>query len=320
MRESESVAAALLRAKEVAIVSHVIPDGDCLGSMLALALVLKAQGKKVITINADPVPQMFQFLPGQEAIIAPDKVVEVPPLLVMVDCTDMERAGTGFSQWWQKTEKVINIDHHVSNTFFGHLNLVDSRAAATAELIYVILETMSAKITPEVATCLYTALVTDTGSFQYENCTATTLRLAADLMEQGAEVQLIREYLWERKPLASIRLLAASLATLSLAYDNRVAWMSITREMLDENGLMSEYAEGLVNYPRSIAGVEVSLLFRELPGGLIKVNLRSKKLVDVNRVAAVFNGGGHRRAAGCIVNGKLDEVIAMVVDAVGKEL
>lgn len=319
MRESENIANVLLEATEVAIVSHVIPDGDCLGSMLALALALREQGKKVITVNADPVPDMFQFLPGQEEIIPPERVTRIPPLLVMVDSTNMERAGSGFEQWRQKTEKVINIDHHVSNTFFGHLNLVDSRAAATAELIYVVLEKMSAKITPRVATCLYTALVTDTGSFQYENCTATTLRLAANLMELGAEVQLIREYLWGKKPLASIRLLAASLATLSLAYDGQVAWMSVTKAMLEDNNLSPEYAEGLVNYPRSIAGVEASLLFREMPGELVKVNLRSKKTVDVNKIAGVFNGGGHRRAAGCIIKGQMDEVIAMVLDAVGKE-
>jgi phosphoesterase RecJ-like protein len=263
---------------------------------------------------------MFHFLPGQETIIPPEKVTEVPPLLVMVDSTDMERAGEGFSQWREKTRMVINIDHHVSNTRFGHLNLVDSRAAATAELVYAVLERMPVTITPAIATCLYTALATDTGSFQYENCTATTMRLAARLMELGADLSLIREYLWDRKPLASIRLLAAVLPTLTLAYDGRVAWLTVSRAALEAAGARPEHAEGLVNYPRSIAGVEVGLLFRELPGGLVKVSLRSKKIVDVNAVAARFGGGGHRRAAGCTVKGDLDTIVAMVVASAGEEL
>ncbi len=320
MKASKSVAAALLEASEIAIASHIAPDGDCLGSMLALALVLRAKGKKVFTLNADPVPDMFRFLPGQEDIITPKQISKIPPLLVLVDSSHWERIGAGFEQWPQKTKMIINIDHHVSNTFYGHLNLVDSKAAATAELVYVILEKMPAKITPQVATCLYTALVTDTGSFQYENCTATTLRMAAKLVEQGADVSLIREYLWEKQPLNSIRLLAASLATLSLAYSGQVAWMSVTEEMLNNYKLSPEHAEGLVNYPRSIDGVEVSIFFRELPEGLVKVNLRSKKTVDVNKIAQIFDGGGHRRAAGCIIKGKIDEVIAKVVHATGKRL
>ncbi|KYH32178.1 DHH family phosphoesterase [Neomoorella mulderi] len=320
MTAIESIAAALAASRDVAVVSHIIPDGDCLGSTLALALALRQRGTRAVAVNADPVPDMFQFLPGQETIIPPEKVTEVPPLLVMVDSTDMERAGEGFSQWRQKTKMVINIDHHVSNTRFGDLNLVDSRAAATAELIYAVLEKIPVTITPAIATCLYTALATDTGSFQYENCTATTMRLAARLMEQGADLSLIREYLWERKPLASIRLLAAVLPTLTLAYDGRVAWLTVSRAALEAAGARPEHAEGLVNYPRSIAGVEVGLLFRELPDGLVKVSLRSKKIVDVNAVAARFGGGGHRRAAGCTIRGDLDTVVTMVVAAAGEAL
>ncbi|GAF26796.1 exopolyphosphatase-related proteins [Moorella thermoacetica Y72] len=320
MSEIGQIAAILATAREVAVATHIIPDGDCLGSMLGLTLALRERGTSVIAINADPVPEMFQYLPGQETIIDPDQVTSMPPLLVMVDCTDMERAGKGFSNWQQRVEKIINIDHHVSNTRFGHLNLVDSRAAATAELIYAVLEQIPATFTPEVATCLYTALATDTGSFQYENCTARTLRLAASLLEKGADMPLIREHLWESKPLNSIRLLAATLPTLTLAYEGRVAWMTVSRAALEANGARPEHAEGLVNYPRSIAGVEVGMLFRELPEGKVKVSLRSKKIVDVNRVAALFGGGGHRRAAGCTLDGDLDTVVARVVAAAGEAL
>ncbi len=316
----EQIAATLLQARRVAIVSHIIPDGDCLGSMLALGLALEQCGVEVITVNADPVPDMFQFLPGQEKILPPERVGGVPSILVMVDSTDMERAGKGFSQWRQQAAVVINIDHHVSNTRFGDLNLVETRAAATAEIVYALLARMPVTITPAIATCLYTALATDTGSFQYENCTAATMRLAARLMEQGADLPLIREYVWERKPLASIRLLAAALPSLTLAYGGRVAWMTVARATLAATGAQPEDAEGLVNYPRSIAGVEVGLLFRELPEGSIKVSLRSKKIVDVNGIAARFGGGGHRRAAGCVIKGDLDTAVGWVVAATGEAL
>ncbi|MBE3571642.1 MAG: bifunctional oligoribonuclease/PAP phosphatase NrnA [Moorella humiferrea] len=320
MTEIETIAAVLATANDVAVVSHVIPDGDCLGSTLALALALRQRGAKVTAINADPVPETFRFLPGWETIVSPEKVDEIPSLLVMVDSTDMERGGEVFSGWREKAEMIINIDHHVSNTRFGHLNLVDGGAAATAELIYAVLKKIPVAISPAIATCLYTALATDTGSFQYENCTAATMRLAADLMELGADLPLIREFLWERKPLAAIRLLAEVLPTLTLGYGGRVAWMKVSTAALKASGALPEHAEGLVNYPRCIAGVEVGLLFRELPDGQVKVSLRSKKTVDVNTVAARFGGGGHRRAAGCTVKGDLETVTAMVVAAAGEAL
>lgn len=320
MMEVDRVAAVLDGAQDVAIATHVIPDGDCLGSMLALALALRNQGKRVVTINSDPVPEMFKFLPGSEDILTPDRVISMPEILVIVDSTDMDRIGSGFGLLWPRAKTIINIDHHVSNTLFGTFNMVNSKAAAAAELIYILLEKMALDITPDVATCLYTGLVSDTGSFQYESCTAETMRMAASLMDKGADTAVVREYLWEKKPLSSIQLLGASLSTLSTAYGGKVAWMSVTREMLHENGLLPEYAEGLVNYPRSIDGVEVALLFRELPDGSVKVNLRSKKTVDVNKIAEKFNGGGHQRAAGCTINEDLERSITSMVEAVGEFL
>ncbi|MDK2820563.1 MAG: bifunctional oligoribonuclease and phosphatase NrnA [Clostridia bacterium] len=320
MTDFDKIVEALAAADDITIASHVIPDGDCLGSMLALAISLEELGKKVVVVNADSVPDMLKFLPSQEKITLPEKVTNVSPLLVMVDCTDLERAGETVSQWKPKVKQIINIDHHVSNSYFGHLNLVDSKAAATAEIIYSLLLKIPATITPEVATCLYTGLATDTGSFQYENCTAKTLRLAANLMEQGADIPLIREYLWERKPLSSIKLLTHALPTLTLSHDGKVAWMSVTQEVLDKIGSLLQHTEGLVNYPRSIEGVEVGLLFRELPDNQIKVSFRSKKNVDVDKVAAQFGGGGHKRAAGCTIKGDLETVIKKVVSSVGEVL
>jgi len=321
MNTAAEVAAELMCAKEVVVASHRLPDGDCIGSALALTRALGQMGARVVAVIGDPVPEMYSFLPGSGDILLPHQVTFVPPLLVVVDCTDLERVAEGFGSWRKKVERIINIDHHVSNTFFGDLNYVDEEAAATGELIYAVLKEMGGIcLDSAIATALYTALVTDTGSFQFENCRARTLRLAADLVDLGADLPLIREYLWENKPLLAIRLLAEVLPTLSLAYGGKVAWLVVKREVMDRLGAKGEHAEGLVNYPRSIAGVEVGVVFRELEPGVVKVALRSKKQVDVNEVAALFGGGGHKRAAGCLIRSSIEEAVEQVIKAVGDRL
>ncbi|MGI9952029.1 bifunctional oligoribonuclease/PAP phosphatase NrnA [Moorellaceae bacterium AZ2] len=320
MNSVGEIAEELARAREVAIASHGIPDGDCIGSTVALATALRRRGAAVTAVIGDPVPQMYSFLAGSEDVVLPHEVTSVPPLLVVVDCTDLERVQEGFGSWRHKVQRVINIDHHASNTFFGDLNLVDPEAAATGELVYALLKEMGVAIDPPIATALYTALVTDTGSFQYENCRAATLRMAAELMDLGADMQLIRECLWESKPLLSLRLLAEVLPTLSLACEGKVAWVVIRREVMERLGAGAEHVEGLVNFPRSVAGVEVGLAFRELEQGVIKVALRSKKQVDVNEIAALFGGGGHKRAAGCTIHGPLEAAVEKVIKAVEERL
>lgn len=321
MSIAAEIAAELTKAKEVVVASHRLPDGDCVGSTLALARALAQLGARVAAVIGDPVPDMYSFLPGSEEVLLPNQVAFLPSLLIVVDCTDLERVEEGFSFWREKVQRIINIDHHVSNTFFGDLNFVDAGAAATGELIYTILKEIDGIcIDNAIATALYTALVTDTGSFQFENCQSRTLRLAAELVDLGADLTLIRENLWENKPLLSIRLLAEVLPTLSLAYEGKVAWLVVKQEVMERLGAKGEHAEGLVNYPRSIAGVEVGAVFRELEPGVIKVALRSKKRLDVNEVAALFGGGGHKRAAGCLIRGSLEEVVNQVIKAVGERL
>ncbi|GFN23840.1 DHH family phosphoesterase [Thermanaeromonas sp. C210] len=315
-----AIAEELAGAREVAIASHGLPDGDCIGSTLALAAALRRQGAAVTTIIGDPVPPMYRFLPGSEEVVLPHEIAALPPLLVVVDCTDLERVREGFGERRREVQRIINIDHHVSNSFFGDLNLVDPGAAATGELVYGILKEMGTAVDAPIATALYTALVTDTGSFQYENCRADTLRMAAELMDLGADMQLIREFLWESKPLLSLRLLAHVLSTLSLACGGKVAWVVIRQEVMVRLGAGPEHVEGLVNYPRSVAGVEVGLAFRELEDGMIKVALRSKKQVDVNEIAGLFGGGGHKRAAGCTIPGPLEAAVEKVVKAVEARL
>jgi phosphoesterase RecJ-like protein len=305
--------------QQVLVTSHLAPDGDCIGSMLALSAALAAQGVDVFTVYADKIPQAYGYLEGSN-ILLPSLLPSIPETVILLDCTDLERVGPDLSPRLKQAKCILNIDHHVSNNYFGHYNLVEPQAAATGEIIYRLLQLIGTQITPAIATALYTAIVTDTGSFQFENTTATTLQIASELMTLGADLGAVRENLWEQRPLISLRVLAAVLPTLTMTPDGRVAWMYLDKDTADNLGATSENCEGLIDYPRSISGVEVGLFFREVEINKIKVGFRSKKLVDVNQVAGKFGGGGHRRAAGCTVSGTLSEVINQVLTVVSREI
>ncbi|NPV25972.1 MAG: bifunctional oligoribonuclease/PAP phosphatase NrnA [Firmicutes bacterium] len=305
----------LANAPSVLICSHVMPDGDSIGSMLALGLAMEKINKKVVMAANAPIPDVYRFLAGSQKVRLPVEVVDIPPVAVILDCTEEERVGDKLLDLIRPIPVKINIDHHISNTGFGEYRWVDPAAAATGELIFTLLKTMDVPLDPPIATAIYTALVMDTGSFQYSNTTDQTHRIAAELLLQGADLDGVREYLFETQPVVVLRLLAEVLSSLQLSEDGWVAWMVVTRENVESLGVSSEHFEGIVNYPKSVAGVEVGLLFRELEPGKIKVSLRSKRLVDVNKLAARFGGGGHQRAAGCIVIGSLAEVVQQVVAA-----
>ncbi|GAW94301.1 DHH family phosphoesterase [Calderihabitans maritimus] len=320
MEQFSKVVDQLRQANEVLIVSHLIPDGDCLGSMLALAEGLQQLGKKAITVNGDEVPKMYRYLPGSEGILLPGSVKKIPEVIVFVDCTDVERAGDEFQTILQSETTVINIDHHISNTHFGDYNLINTEASAIGEIILRILEELNVTITPRIATALYTAIVTDTGSFQFENTTPECLEAAAKLLRCGAELELLRRNLWESRSLLNTRLLAYTLSNLRMTADGKIAWISLEKEYMDKLGAKSEDCEGLINYPKSIEGVEIGIFFREIEPGKVKVGFRSKEKVDVNLLASRFGGGGHKRAAGCTVEGSLETVIQDVIEEAEKLL
>lgn len=302
--------------RQVFITSHTFPDGDSIGSMVALLLVLQQQGTEVIAVNADPVPEMYSFLKGAGTISRPVTDLLLPPVTVFLDCTDVERAGEEVAAMMarQQPPVVINIDHHVSNTFFGTCNYVDGSAAATAELIYPVLAEMGT-VDKDIATALYTALATDTGSFRFASTTAATYRLAAELLDRGVELAAVNVKLWEEKPATSIILLSRVLPTLQLAAGGRIAWMHLEKNVFDSLAARSEHCEGFVDYPRSIAGVEVGMFFREVEKDEVKVSLRSKAYFDVNRLAGQFGGGGHQRAAACTIYAPMGQAIDQVVAA-----
>lgn len=315
MGDLDTIVKVLRESRELLLATHVVADGDCLGSMLAAYLAFNGNGRRIWAVHPEPVPQVYRFLPGWEKIIHPSDLSSVPPVAIVLDCTDPERAGREVCALLEKVPLVVNIDHHAGNQYFGHLNYVRPQAAATAELVYQVLEASGSRVSPAVALALYTGLVTDTGCFQYENTSPATHRLAARLLEAGVAPEEVHRHLWEEKPLATLRLLGKVLPTLRLAADGRVAWLTVTQALLEEAGAGQEHCEGLVEYPRSLAGVEVALLFREVGPNQVKVGFRSKRQVDVNLLAARFGGGGHRRAAGCTVFLPLEEAVRVVVGA-----
>ncbi|MDD3653077.1 MAG: bifunctional oligoribonuclease/PAP phosphatase NrnA [Desulfotomaculaceae bacterium] len=320
MNSLEDIARAIKSAERILICGHIMPDGDSLGSVLALGSALEQLGKKVIMAGPDPVPQIYEFLPNKEKFRAGKPPESAYDTLIVLDCSVLKRLGSEYCDLPEQNHlTVINIDHHAGPDSFGHYRYIEPQAAAVGEIVFDLLEFMQIDITLEMAICLYTAIVTDTGSFRYNSTTSSTHRRVARLVELGVPVSRINVNLYEEKPRASNLLLGAALNTLSFSSCGKVAWMTVTRDMLRKVRAEDEHTEGLVNYSRGIKGVEVGLLFHELEGGKIRISFRSKEYVDVMCLAALFGGGGHSRAAGCEIAGNLkkiqNEVVAAAVSA-----
>jgi len=307
----ESTAELLLQHANIVVTAHIHPDGDSLGSMLALSAYLTAAGKNVRLLLDDEIPKLYGFLPGINAIEQPDSRKIKADLLVILDASDLERIGRVKDA---VDAPILNIDHHVSNTKFADYLFLDSRSAATGEIILRLLKFLKADITAAIATSLYTAIATDCGFFRYANTSADTMRYCAELIDCGVKPHLISEEL-ESKPLSSIVNLSKILETLDLFYDGKIATITVTAETMADN----ESTEGFINYPRIIEGVEVAIMFKATDNATCRVSMRSKRL-DVSKLALSFGGGGHAKAAGCTLNGSLAEVKAKVVAAAIKEL
>lgn len=292
------VVACLRRAKHVLIASHTSPDGDAIGSELAAAELVGRLGGCARVINHDPAPASLMFLPEAGSILVqptlPDGLPNLFDLALVLECPDLDR--TGFPEL--ANLPILNIDHHLGNTRFGRLNYVDEHAAAVGEMLLEVVEASGVGLTPDMATCLYTALVTDTGDFRYSNTTPRALSAAARLVAGGAEPHRIADALWYQIPERVIRITAAVLATLRRHENGRIAVVHCDRAMLHAAGAAPPDTEELINHVRSIAGVEVAVFIKEFSPD-IRVSMRSRGTVDVQGVAASFGGGGHRNAAGC---------------------
>jgi phosphoesterase RecJ-like protein len=301
----QAVIALLGSSRRPLIVFHEHPDGDAIGSALALAHGLRQRGAVPTIACADAIGAYYRFLPGSGMIHGPESARpdgEAFDLAIMVDCADFARAGS-LQDMVRECPRLVNIDHHPTNNGYGDAALVVPEAAASGELIAAVLRGLGATIDADIATCIFTAIMTDTGSFRYSNTSAASFDLAAAMVRAGARPELISDAVYEQRPRGDIELLAAGLGRLHLSADGRIAWMSVTQEDLARTDGDSE---GLVNYARMIAGVEVAMVFREEADGSVKVSLRSRR-IDVAGVAHSFGGGGHPRAAGLTYSGSLSE-------------
>jgi phosphoesterase RecJ-like protein len=294
------------------MLGHVHPDADVLGTLLALGMALEATGWSVTYGGPHPAPGALGFLPGVERYRVLPSVAGPLDVAVLTDCPNPGRTEGLIDQTKAAASVVVNIDHHPDNRRYGSLNWIDTSAAATGEMVYRLLVALGLPLTPGIATNLYTAIHTDTGSFRYSNVTPETFRIAAELVAAGAEPAVVSGALYERRATDSLRWLGESLARVQVSDDGQVAWLALPNGAVPETFVESEE---LVNYPRSIASVRVACLLRER-GDTVKVSLRGKGDVNVNRIAARFGGGGHPNAAGFTVPGTLGPVTRDVLAAV----
>ncbi len=302
------------------LVGHVSPDGDCVGSLLALYHGLRGKGKEVMICLKDPVPEYLLWLDGVD-IIRDDPGDFKPQVVITADCSDLER--TGFSKEHFGDAFMVIIDHHISNQGFGDLVILDSSRAATGEIVYELLQGVGAKIGKAIAEALFTAISTDTGSFKFQNTTQRSMEIAAELIGYGADPGMIAEKVYETKSFKSLKLLAYVLSNLQVSPKGLVSWITVTRDLYGMFDVGEEDTEGFVNYARMVKDAKVSLLFRESPNGdepSTKVSFRSRSDVDVSRIAERFGGGGHIRAAGARVSRPIEEVRDEVLREVFREV
>ncbi len=303
----------------IAITFHSSPDGDALGSSLALFQGLKKMGKEVKILSREKILEDFKFLPCSEEIDGKNfKVGSDVQCVIVLDCGDVKRIDAELD-FQNRAYKIINVDHHVTNELYGNLNYVDTNAAAVAEIVYQMLKLMDIDIDKDIAQCLYTSIITDSGSFRYSSTTSVTHAIAGDLINTGIDFSEIHRIVFENKKFQRIKLYGKAIEGMKLVED-RICIMKITRDMLLEVDMNSEIdTSDIISIGMKIDTVEVGILLKQVEDG-IKASLRSKSKVDVRKIAEVFGGGGHLRASGLKIEGKsMDEVEDMILEEVEKE-
>lgn len=303
------------------ITVHDNVDGDSLGSALALGIALRDMGKDIKILLKSPVPERYKFLPGINKLTIDKADIKKYNILFVLDTAGWGQIP-GLNPDSFRIYTIVNIDHHVDNKRFGALNWIDRQAGATGEMIYNLLKNIEAPITKNIATCLYTAILTDTGCFQFANTTGATHKIAARLLETGISPSIISNMVYERMPVSRLKLLQKALGSLKTGYRNKIIWMWITQKMLKESGAKREDTEGFIEYLRATAGIKVAIVFKETNvKNRIRITFRSKdQKIHVNKIAHKFNGGGHPAAAGCTIKGTKEEIEKKVLRAVAKAI
>jgi phosphoesterase RecJ-like protein len=306
----------LNNSKNVLITTHAGPDGDAIGSLLAMNLALQGMHKRVTLYNESPIPAVYRFLPRVPCVgrllISADEF----DTAVVLDCGDLQRVGET-SAMIGRIPEIINIDHHLTNTRFGTCQLIDVQACATAEILYHLFERMMIPFTRDLATCIYTGILTDTGSFRFSNTNRTTFHICENLIACGVDPFVVAQHVYGTYSLGRIKLLNLALDSIEISDNGKVSLMALTRAMMDETGTQPEDTDGMINYARRIQDVKIAVLIQEQLNGNHRgdgqmrsyhVSLRSDGSVDVAAIAAKFGGGGHQSAAGFSVASTLTEI------------
>lgn len=309
--EIETIRDEILRRRRFLITSHARPDGDSIGSQLAMAYALDALGKQVRIVNADPAPDHYQEFPGMDRIeIAP--AVERPDVdaVIVMECSDLRRTGVSGLE----AEFLINIDHHAGNALYGAINWHDETAAACGEMVFSVIQALGVPMSEEIATHIYLAILTDTGSFHHSHITPRTFDICRQCVEAGVTPAVMARRVFDSNSFGKLKLIGALLDDMELADDGRLAILRLDDEMLAATGSTHNDTEGLINLPLTAREIQAVVFFKGTNTGDVRVSMRSKYDVDVRRVANEFGGGGHKNAAGFTVSGPLNDIRAGIVD------
>jgi len=311
---------ALKGADSIALISHVSPDGDTLGSALALKLTLEKWGKEVAVCCQHTVPHILDFMNGAQTVCAPEALADKAfDLAVAIDVADLGRMG-GCKEVFEKAKATAQVDHHGTNPAFAQVNLVDAQACSTGEIIYEIIEKMGVETDKQMAVCLYTAISTDTGNFSFDNTTARAFEIMSSLLKCGLPLNELTRTLFRLRTREQSKLLGKALDSLTFYEDNRIGGICLRLKDFEACGALPEHSEGIVNYGIDVAGVQMAFLCRETAAGDIRVSLRALPPCNVAKVASRFGGGGHALAAGCTMHTSLEEAAQQLLEAMKEEL
>ena len=298
------------------ITSHARPDGDAIGSQLAMAFALRALGKTVRVLDKDPAPPQFQTFPGIQEIEVVSEVRRKGDVAIVMECGDLSRTGLkGLEDCF-----IINIDHHPGNAMYGAINWFDEGAAACGEMVFDVIEALGVRLTKEMATHVYIAIMTDTGGFHFGHVTPHTFEICRRCTEAGAQPEAIARAVYDSCSLGRLRLMGAVLHHLELEANGRLALANMSLTMLAECGATHEDADGLINVPLTVKDIDAVAFFKEISPESYRISMRSKGSVDVNVVARTFGGGGHKNAAGCSMNGPYQDVRRKLVEELCRSL
>lgn len=306
-------------SSKIALSFHTSPDGDSIGSSLAFLQGLRTLGKEVYIVCKEDMPKTFKFLPCSDEITSTcDVVKDGTDILIVLDCGNLERVNTN-SKLSERNYTLINIDHHMSNDLYGDLNYVDTKSSSMGEIVFMILEAMNIEVTEDMAKCMYTSLLTDTGSFRHSNTTSRTHNIAGKLLDTGIDFSEIHRQIFDNKEFNRVKFMGRAIESLKLTLDGKVGVIKITDKDFEDFAIEDKDTSDIVNIGMKIGSVDVMILLKEGEEGT-KVSLRSKNIVDVRKVAENFGGGGHVRASGARIMKSIDESEELLLKIIEKEL